>query len=261
MNTTDTLSAAPTPQAPIVDLWLQAVFLVGSNIAFLLPVPGAWRKGLHYEGAIYIGICVISSVAHYTGVYKCCLFMINEKCYMDHSLLGKFDVTNAYQIVSTTFLMFVYPLPGSPKSAGTTRLHEGSKVLINAYLCILVALFMADDFEEPIIRTIIGAVVTLFSIGFAAVAYFVMKVDCNMDGHSFALGWLFFLFAIASFGMGGMYKDFNWFIHAFWHIFMGFALWFFIDGKGKVKVRAHSESNNQRYLAYYAVPVAAIVRA
>lgn len=55
--------------------WIKAVFLVGSNGAFLIGVPQACKKSHWYEASLYVAITFISSWNHFTEVYSdACLF-------------------------------------------------------------------------------------------------------------------------------------------------------------------------------------------
>ncbi len=245
---------------PMAGKWLQALLLVGSNVAILVPVPLAWRKGLYSEAAIYTTMTIVSCLAHYTAVYECCVISIGIKCYMEAPLVGKFDLINAFQIISTSFMMVIYPLPHS--IYGKQNINPGSKDLINAFICILVTLFMGDNFDKDtldIVKNLTCVVLTLFCIGYTIFVHFVLGVKFHLDVRDFVLGMLFFVLGIWSFALANMYReDFHWFIHTFWHIFMGFALWFFVDGKEKVRKPAPQRNLPAAKLYYYAIPANAV---
>ncbi len=225
----------------MVDKWLEALFQVGSNLAFFLPVPLAWAKGLWFETAIYIAIAFVSGWNHYTGVYnEAYVFKWNEHKFLGHKLMQKFDVIVAFQIISVTFMMLLHPISDpapSERRLGKTILSVGVKVYVNTLASVFTPILLLGDVSKGVIV----AILLLGSWAYTLIAVYKYDVEMNVEKTNHILGYVFLVIGLVCYQIGATFKDWDWLAHPFWHIFMGISLWRFVICK--------NVDSNPRYAA------------
>lgn len=190
----------------------QAIFLMGSNIAFLLPSVLAYRRAMVYEGTVYLLMCIVSTFYHYVDT--------------GHQLLGYktwqiLDFYNAFMMISRTGLMVFYNT-SDDESEDAFKRNTMIKQVCHVVVDNLGLLLVLENVSTAILVTILAGVVALMIV--IAIVWFRDNLE-HIDVWDLGFG-TFLLFAgTMCYTLGGS-GDQYWWVHSLWHILaaLGVAL-------------------------------------
>lgn len=119
-------------------------------------------------------------------------------------------------------LLHPYHVTSSPNLNPTGR----NRVCIDVFIAVVLPLLVLDGLDKDTMSSVFAIMVISYCL-----IMLLLGVKPNVESFSCTLGFVFFLLAGLSAGIGSVFRDYNWFMHSFWHVFAGFAIACFVKCK------------------------------
>jgi hypothetical protein len=218
----------------------QTVFLVASNIAFLLPAFICCANRMFYEATMFVLMCIISSVYHVVDSMDICLIPPNHLCRKTFSFLDflySFDM-----IFISTFLIL------NPTNSEVSRKVETVNLYIKSVMnCLMTCLALFLKLEGIDDEYIIGILSAICLISLIIAIVFLRKLVQieKLDYENLIIGAIFIAGAYALF----YFEQINyWSMHSLWHVAISLGETFIIEARtNKFKILYFLSCHNERF--------------
>lgn len=187
----------------------ETIFLMLSNLIFLMPSFFAYRRKLGYEGTVYLVMAIISTFYHYVDTGYTLLH------YGTWHIL---DFYNASMMISRTGLMVFYNTDQEQTPEGYKR-NTMIKQICHVLIDNIGLLLVLENVSMGILVTVLSILVALIIL--VAVIWFRDNLE-HIDVWDLSTGALFLIIGSGFFMMGDQFE--YWITHSLWHIFAGLGI-------------------------------------
>ena len=198
----------------------QALFLILSNVAFLLPSGLAYYHKMFYEGTIYLLMCVVSALYHVvdTGLAT----------FLHYRTWQMLDFYSAFMMITRTTMMVVYNTSDSEDDPVHFKRNMSIKQVVTVCLDMIGLLMILENIDTKIM---VGVLSGLCFIMITIAVIFFRDVLRHIDLTDLVCGSL--VIAIASIFFFVVPEGHYWLVHSLWHIFVALGVALMVEALNK----------------------------
>ena len=203
----------------MVSTAVEAVFLVGSNLAFLVPFIAALRAGLYPEAVAFMRMLVVSALYHVVDTIS------GVDLGLDYGVWQRLDFFNAFIMILLATFVVVLPTDQGQEPARRNRNHVIKSCVYYGAETIALALVLQDASTPFVVLALalVGLLMVIFVYVFDREALQMDFYDLVASQVLIMLG----IVAYASCGSGGCYYA----LHSIWHILVSLGLFLVIESR------------------------------
>jgi predicted RNA-binding Zn-ribbon protein involved in translation (DUF1610 family) len=205
----------------VVSVAVQALFLIGSNVAFLLPAVVAARDNLWYECAMFAFVCIVSSVYHVVDTIPGAHFLLA------YGVWQKLDFFLAFSLVCNVTLMVCFHT-GSEANPAVVQRNLHIKDVARLATTTATLAMVLQDVETPWMVSVLAAL-SAVAIIVAMAAFNAYK---NLDLADMCIAWLFITIGAVCYGTCGSGACY-WLAHSTWHTCMAIGMFLMIESRNR----------------------------
>lgn len=205
----------------MVPVSLQAVFLVGSNVAFLLPSYKSFKRGMLFEGTVFLMMALISAMYHVSDTF-------GVNVIFDFSTLQFDDFYLAFNIIPVTTLMIMF----------STDKSEPDEVITRNFRIKSISWFVLSLVTVTLVRQEVSTGVMVLVLGGLSACAGVVSIifwrgSIHIETVDFIMMWIFIAIGTVCFFLDELYSNDYYILHSIWHVMAGIGIFFGVEAENK----------------------------
>jgi Protein of unknown function (DUF3522) len=208
----------------MVSIILQAIFLIGSNLIFLLPSIKAFGRRMFVEGTIFFFMGLVSGIYHTSDVF-------NVHIIFDYSTLQFDDFYLAFNLIPVGALMVIF---STDKDMPAEDRDRNFKIKSVAWfiLSLVTVTLVKQNTGVGVMVLVLGCL----SLSFGVVSFVFWRnsiYSIHLDVIDFVMMWIFITIGTICFFVDEIYTSDYWILHSIWHVCAGIGIFFGVETENK----------------------------
>lgn len=201
----------------MVSIALQAVFLVGSNIFFLLPSLKAYGREMLFEGTVFLVMGIVSAIYHIVDTIP------NVNIIFSYSTLQFDDFYLAFNLIPVATLMIMFSTDKDEPHESRVRNFKIKSVLWMILGVVSVTLVKQNVNIYQMVFALGGLCLIV-----GAISFIFWRNSIYLDIADFIAMWIFIISGAFCFFFD---EDDYWILHSCWHVCAAIGMFFGVESE------------------------------